>query len=100
MWGLAFGDQRTSTTTSSYPREPEESQENTDDSVDGWSRLGELSIPTAVACGSFDATDVIRRSEVVGSRIPGAKYVSLEGMAHLPYLENPSAIATLIRDSI
>jgi pimeloyl-ACP methyl ester carboxylesterase len=74
--------------------------ENSDHAVDAWSRLGELSMPTTVACGTLDATHIVRRSEVVGKRIPGAKYVSLEGVAHLPYLENPSAVGALIRDSI
>jgi len=74
--------------------------ENSDHAVDAWSRLGELSMPTTVACGTLDATHIVRRSEVVGKIIPGAKYVSLEGVAHLPYLENPSAVGALIRDAI
>lgn len=71
--------------------------ENSDNVVDAWSRLGELTMPTTVACGNLDATHIVRRSEVVGSRIQGADYVSLEGVAHLPYLENPSAIGSLLR---
>ncbi|HVA53924.1 MAG TPA: alpha/beta hydrolase [Acidimicrobiales bacterium] len=74
--------------------------ENADNPVDAWSRLGELLIPTTVACGNLDATHIIRRSEVVGARIRGANCVFLEGVAHLPYLENPSPIGALIRDSI
>jgi pimeloyl-ACP methyl ester carboxylesterase len=74
--------------------------ENSDRAVDAWSRLGELSMPATVACGAFDAMHVIRRSEVVGRLITGATYVSLEGVAHLPYLEEPSEVGALIRNSI
>ena len=74
--------------------------ENSDVEVDAWSRLGELSMPATVACGEFDARHVIRRSEVVAGLIPGATYVSFEGVAHLPYLENPSQSGALIRSSI
>ncbi len=74
--------------------------ENSDHAVDAWSRLQELSMPTTVACGTLDATHIVRRSEVVAARIRGANYVALEGVAHLPYLENPSAVGALIRDTI
>jgi pimeloyl-ACP methyl ester carboxylesterase len=74
--------------------------ESSDSDVDTWSRLGELSIPAIVACGEFDALHVIRRSEVVAGLIPGATYFSLEGVAHLPYLENPSQSGAIIRSSI
>lgn len=74
--------------------------ENSDSAVDAWSRLGELTMPATVACGAFDAMHVIRRSEAVAGLIPRAKYVSLEGVAHLPYLENPSQSGVLIRSSI
>ncbi len=74
--------------------------EGSDSDVDAWSRLGELAMPATVACGEFDALHVIRRSEVVAGLIPGATYVSLDGVAHLPYLENPSQSGALIRSSI
>jgi pimeloyl-ACP methyl ester carboxylesterase len=74
--------------------------ENSDNAFDAWSRLGELSMPTTVVCGNLDATHIVRRSEVVGTRIRGANHVSLEGVAHLPYLEKPALIGALIRDSI
>jgi pimeloyl-ACP methyl ester carboxylesterase len=74
--------------------------EDSNHAVDAWSRLGDLLVPTTVACGTFDATHIIRRSEIVGTRIKGARHVSLEGVAHLPYLEDPSAVAALVRDSL
>jgi pimeloyl-ACP methyl ester carboxylesterase len=74
--------------------------ENSDHAIDAWSHLGELSVSATVACGTLDAMHVIRRSEVVGGLIRSAKFVSLEGVAHLPYLENPSEVGALIRDTI
>jgi pimeloyl-ACP methyl ester carboxylesterase len=63
---------------------------------DSWARLAELKMPTTVACGSLDARHIIRRSQALSTRIPRAKFVGLEGMAHLPYLEDPWVIAALI----
>jgi pimeloyl-ACP methyl ester carboxylesterase len=74
--------------------------ENSNPAVDAWSRLEELTMPTTIACGSLDAKHILRRSETVATRIRGAKYVALEGVAHLPYLENPTAVGALVRDSI
>jgi len=74
--------------------------EYSDHPVDTWSRLGELSVPATVACGTLDAMHVIRRSEVVGGLIRNATFVSLEGVAHLPYLENPSEVGALIHNVI
>lgn len=74
--------------------------ENSDHAIDAWSHLGEISVPAIVACGTLDAMHVIRRSEVVGGLICGATFVYLEGVAHLPYLENPSEVGALVRDFI
>jgi len=67
---------------------------------DMWARLAELKMPTTVACGSLDARHIILRSQVLSTRIPNAKYVALEGMAHLPYLEDPLVVASLIGDAL
>jgi pimeloyl-ACP methyl ester carboxylesterase len=74
--------------------------EDSDQAVDAWSRMGEISMPTLVACGTLDAMHIVRRSEVIGRRIEGAKYVRLQGVAHLPYLEDPAATGFLVRDFI
>ncbi len=65
--------------------------------VDAWSRLGELSVPTTVACGALDPLHVIRRSEVIAGLIRNAQYVALEGVAHFPYMEDPATVGALIR---
>lgn len=63
---------------------------------DTWARLAELTMLATVACGTLDARHIILRSQVLSTRMPRAKYVALEGMAHLPYLEDPLIIAALI----
>lgn len=70
--------------------------ESVDQAAGAWSRLGELSMPVSVSCGKLDATHIIRRNQVIAARIPGARYTALDGVAHLPYLENSSAISSLI----
>ena len=68
--------------------------------IDAWSRLTEVGVPTTVACGAFDANHVLLRSEELCQRIPAATYVVLNGMAHLPYLEDPLAVAELVLGAI
>ncbi|MHB1210406.1 MAG: alpha/beta fold hydrolase [Acidimicrobiales bacterium] len=74
--------------------------ESSDDVIDAWSRLKEVGVPTTVACGAFDANHILVRSEELGQRIPMARYLVLDGMAHLPYLEDPFAVAELIIGAI
>jgi pimeloyl-ACP methyl ester carboxylesterase len=74
--------------------------ENSDQMVNAWSRLTEVGVPTTVACGAFDANHILLRSEELCTRIPIAKYLVLDGMAHLPYLEDPLAVAELIIGAI
>jgi len=68
--------------------------------LDTWARSTELTMPTTVACGTLDARHIIVRSQVLSTRIPHSKYVALEGMAHLPYLEDPLVIAALISGAL
>ncbi len=77
-----------------------EVSENSNHMIDAWSRLSEIGVPTTVACGTFDAKHIVLRSEELGQRVPGAKYFVLDGMAHLPYLENPLAVAELVIGAI
>lgn len=74
--------------------------ENSDQMVSAWSRLSEVGVSATVACGAFDATHMLVRSEELSTRIPRAKYLVLDRMAHLPYLEEPLAVAELIIGAI
>lgn len=68
--------------------------------IDTWSLLTEVGVPTTVACGAFDANHILLRSEELCERIPSANYIVLDGMAHLPYLEDPLAVAELVIEVI
>jgi pimeloyl-ACP methyl ester carboxylesterase len=74
--------------------------ESSNQMIDAWSRLTEVGVPTTVACGAFDANHILSRSEELYRRIPSANYLVLDGMAHLPYLENPTAVAELVIGAI
>jgi len=74
--------------------------ENPDQGINAWSRLATVAVPTTVACGALDATHILLRSEELSKRIPVAKYIVLNGMAHLPYLEDPLAVAELVIGAI
>ena len=67
---------------------------------DAWDRLEEITAPTLVACGDLDVPCLIERSLQLADRVRGARYVNLPGRAHLPYLEDPTAIAALIEEAL
>jgi pimeloyl-ACP methyl ester carboxylesterase len=71
-----------------------------DSGVRAWDRLGEVAVPVTVACGSLDMGPIIERSKKLAALLPGGRYVELAGFAHQPYLEDPEAVAALIRDAI
>lgn len=66
--------------------------------VDTWSRLGEVRVPVTVACGDLDVPFLVERSEEVVRRLPKATYRTLEGVAHLSELEQPSMVIALLDD--
>ncbi len=74
--------------------------ESSDHTIDAWSCLTEVGVPTTIAYGVLDANHIIVRSEELGQRIPGARCLLLDGMAHLPYLEDPTVVAELIIGAI
>lgn len=58
-------------------------------SLDTWSRLPDLKIPTLVMHGTDDPLIPFVNGEKLASRIPGAEFVVLEGVGHLIPLEVP-----------
>lgn len=68
--------------------------------INAWERLSELQVPTTVAWGDLDIPLIVDECRQLATRIPNARQQVLTGMAHLPYLENPQAVATLIRDAL
>jgi len=74
--------------------------ESDEDGTGAWDRLADLTAPTTVACGDREIPALMVRSRELARRIPHARHVQLPGMAHLPYLEQPAAIAELLREAI
>jgi pimeloyl-ACP methyl ester carboxylesterase len=67
--------------------------------VDAWARLGELDLPVTILCGNRDEDFGIATCRALAEQIPGARFELLPGVAHLPSLEIPERLATLIQAS-
>jgi pimeloyl-ACP methyl ester carboxylesterase len=52
-----------------------------------WPRLGEIAVPTLVMIGRLDAEEIQAIAEPAAGRIPGARLLVLDGVAHVPHLE-------------
>lgn len=68
-----------------------------DGEVAAWSRLSEITMPVTVAWGTLDVPVLNERCRDLVTRLPKATGRELPGVAHLPYLEDPEAVADLIR---
>jgi pimeloyl-ACP methyl ester carboxylesterase len=64
--------------------------------VKAWDRLGEIQVPVTVACGDLDVPYLFTRSRELARRLPNARYETLPGRAHQPYLEDPAEVAQLV----
>jgi pimeloyl-ACP methyl ester carboxylesterase len=64
--------------------------------VDAWSRLEEITVPVTVAWGALDLF-LIEVCRLLLGRLPHATSHEFAGMAHLPSLESPGAVADLVR---
>jgi pimeloyl-ACP methyl ester carboxylesterase len=67
-------------------------------SVDAWSRLSEVHCPVLVVVGELDLGHLKERAHVLARAIPDARLVVMQGVAHLPGLEEPAAFAALLRN--
>ena len=59
-------------------------------------RLGELTAPTLVVVGDLDMPDFPRIAERLAAEAPNARVVTLNGVAHLPALEQPELFGELV----
>jgi pimeloyl-ACP methyl ester carboxylesterase len=59
-------------------------------------RLQEIAVPALVVLGSVDQPDIGRIGALLGAEIPGARSVTIDGVAHLPSLEQPDAFDELV----
>ena len=68
--------------------------------LDTASRLNEIEVPVVVACGDLDVPMKIHRSRELADVLPQGAFHSLADRAHLPYLEDPPAVAALITAAV
>jgi 3-oxoadipate enol-lactonase len=59
-------------------------------------RVQEIAVPTLVVLGSVDQPDIGRIGALLGAEIPGARSVTIDGVAHLPSLEQPDTFDELV----
>jgi pimeloyl-ACP methyl ester carboxylesterase len=77
---------------------PEDSGEGDEDA---WSKLEQIALPVTMAWGALDLPPVIDRCRTAVSRLPDVRAtVEWPGVAHLPSLEVPDRVATLVLDAI
>jgi len=78
-------------------RDPEESGKS---GITAWSRLEEIAVPVTVACGTLDLPFIMARSKELADWLPHSRFETFDGMAHLPYLEQPAVVAELIKSAV
>jgi len=61
-----------------------------------WSRIDDVRVPVTVACGDLDVPFLVERSRELAERLPFGRFVELRGVAHLPQLESPDEVASLV----
>ncbi len=63
------------------------------DVASNYDRLAGIALPTLVLCGDLDFPHIQARCRHIAATIPKAALRMLPGLAHLPSLENPDAVA-------
>ncbi|WKA27678.1 alpha/beta fold hydrolase [Bradyrhizobium roseum] len=70
------------------------------DVVYAFQRLGEIAVPSLVIWGDLDFPHVQQRSRHIATTMPNGSGHQLVGVAHLPSLERPAEISSLVADFI
>jgi pimeloyl-ACP methyl ester carboxylesterase len=60
--------------------------------------LGRIQVPVLLIAGELDRQAPAPMMQRMAQKIPGARYVMLPGLAHLPNLENPAVFDTAVLD--
>jgi pimeloyl-ACP methyl ester carboxylesterase len=68
--------------------------------VNAWERAGDIAVPTLVLIGEHDLGHTHGNAEHLARSIPGARIVSLAGVAHLPHLEDDERTLREIADFV
>ena len=60
--------------------------------------LGQIHVPVLCLVGEFDRQAPASMMQRMAQKIPGAKFVMLPGLGHLPNLESPAAFDAAVLD--
>jgi pimeloyl-ACP methyl ester carboxylesterase len=63
-----------------------------------YGRLSEVHVPTLVVVGSDDQPLIVQTADILASQISGARKVVMEGLAHVPNMENPGEFNQIALD--
>jgi pimeloyl-ACP methyl ester carboxylesterase len=66
------------------------------DNVDAWNSLSKIQVPVLLMVGQLDLPHLQERSARMAEIIPGAEFVSMKDVAHLPALEAPQQCAEIM----
>ena len=61
-------------------------------------RLGEISVPTLILCGTEDRLTPMKYSEYLRDHIPAARFVTFPDAGHMVMLEQPEAVANALAE--
>jgi pimeloyl-ACP methyl ester carboxylesterase len=70
------------------------------DAVPAFQRLGEIAVPTLVIQGDLDFPHIQERSRYIAATMPNASYRDIAGAAHVPSVERPAEITSLISEFV
>lgn len=73
---------------------PELTQEERRESA--WNRVGEVGAPTMLLVGDEDFSALIERHDTLSEEMPNAFAAVLEGVAHIPSIERPDLVNTML----
>lgn len=68
--------------------------------IDAWSRLEQVQVPVLVGWGEYEVPSFVARCREIVGRIPHAHGAELPDAAHLPSVEHPREVASLIRGEL
>jgi len=68
------------------------------DQFDIMEELGKIKCPSLIVCGREDRLTPIKYSEFLNSKIAGSRMEIVEGVAHMPMLENPKALSSVLSE--
>jgi pimeloyl-ACP methyl ester carboxylesterase len=63
---------------------------------DAWGRIEDINAPTLLVVGDEDFTALVDRHETLSETMPNAFAVVLEGAAHIPSIEKPDLVNSLL----